>query len=414
MSRVRHRQRGIVLFISLIIALLMMVWAVAATHRANFQSNATLFSYRKSEAYYLAKTALSRGLNSLNTNPGWLATHSGRSNADTSTPDTAVWAEVSGAQVVLRCEATVETQTTMLSVPVKKLEASDTHIYSIAPSLNGGPDLIAWTTELHDRWETLPPIPGPPRIISCASTPNTDVYALAQASDGKTTLWRYRSGQGWMQMPDTPSGVTLSAVSAGGDKRVVCQGTSNNSLMILPLDSSLVWDTVPAPTGTSLSDVAADPTGRDYVHVTGITGATESIYVYDLGADSWRQLPQPPPVSYDPVDGTSLPPSGPVPNLSGGLAVDSGGRVFVASNPPGEASVVYRFDTTSPGSTSGSWTALPPVPAFQWQGGSLSNPTGFATNLSHLQADDAGSLWVQWSDPASNAYSTIQLEADPP
>lgn len=400
MRRTRRNQRGMLLFLSLVIAFIMMLWVVAATHRANFQTAAAGFSYRKSEAYYLAKRAANRSLNALNQDNGWVTAHTGRANADTSTPDTLCWIEVVGTDKVLRCEAKVNWQTHKLSVPLLEFSDTDTHIYSISPSRNGGSDLIAWTTIAGDEWETLPPVPGESSIDSIAPAPNGDVFAIV---GGGTSLWRYRPGQGWIRMPDAPSGVQLSQVSTGGGSRVVVMG-SNNTLMTLPLDASLVWDVRQPPRGTTITNLHTHPGGADYSYATldlGL-GSRQGLAQFNHQSSTWSSLPL-----------VSASDGGSITNFSGGLAVDTGGRVFAASNNPGEPSAIFKYEPTTPGATTGTWTELPPVPALQWVGGSPS-VNGFATDLRHLRADDRGKLWVQWTDPSGTAYSVIELEADPP
>ena len=211
----QHRRRGMILFTSLVIASIMMIWAVAATYQANFQSSATRYSYRKSELYYLAKRATSRALNQLNIDPNWLPTHTSLASADTSTPGTKCWADASTpGTLVLRCQANIGSTSESMSVPILKQSDTDIHIYSITPAVGGGPDLIAWTTKNKADWESLPPIPEIQTISTTAQTPNGDVYAIGKLASG-TGLYRYREGQGWVQLPDAPSGVSLTVLQAG-------------------------------------------------------------------------------------------------------------------------------------------------------------------------------------------------------
>ncbi len=402
---VRRRRTGMVLFIALVVAMIMMLWAIAATARANFQSGAVKFSYRKSECYYLAKTAINRSLAQVNTNPAWLTAHNGRSNADaTTTPGAECWAEVTNGQMMLRSEARIGAQSAHLDVPLLRLDESDTQVLSITPALSGGPDLIAWTSKSTSGWHPLPPIPGQNKIIATAGAPNLDVFALTQGPTNNI-LWRYRTGQGWRQMPDTPAGVSLTSLSVGGDIRLVGRG-SDNTLMVLPLGTSLNWTQVPAPTGTTLTNVAAHPSGEDFAYVTAFDGSLEGVQICDLTTSRWSALPTPTPAHYDPITGAALAGGGPL-NFTGGLAVDQSGDVFVASNQTGEASVIYKFDVAASGSTTGSWSALPPVPALSYQD---QNPPTFSTDLRNLSADDDGYLWVQRNDPNSSKFSIIGVQ----
>lgn len=403
---VRRRRTGMILFIALVVAMIMMLWAIAATARANFQSGAVKFSYRKSECHYLVKTAINRSLALVNANPAWLAAHRGRSNADTTTtPGAECWAEVTNGQTMLRGEARIGAQSAHLDVPLLELDDSDTQVLSITPSLSGGPDLIAWTSKTTIGWHPLPPIPGQTKILATAGAPNLDVFALTQGPTNNI-LWRYRTGQGWRQMPDTPAGVSLTSLSVGGDIRLIGRG-SDNSLMVLPLGTSLNWTQVPAPAGTTLTNVTAHPTGEDRAYVTAFDGTSEGVRICDLNTRLWSTLPAPVAEHYDPVTGASTGSGGPLTSFTGGLAVDNAGDVFVAANQPGEASVIYKFDAVSSGSTTGSWSALPPVPALTFQN---QNPQNYCTDLRNLTADDDGYLWVQRNDPSSSSFSIIGVQ----
>lgn len=416
----KRSRRGIILFTALVIAGIMMAWAIAATHRANFTTGAAGFSYRKSEVYYLAKTAMSRGLNNLNSSASWASAHSSRGSADSSTQGTLCWVEPGGRpdSLMLRCEAKIGSHVETLSVPVLRQEGTDTQIYSIAPAYGGGPDLIAWSTVSADVWETLPPIPGADKILSVCSTPNGDLYAIGK-SPTSTALWRYRTGQGWIQMPDTPPGVTISMLSAGGDKEIVCLASDNTLLTLtLPSDSSsqMEWGALSPPAGTTLTNVAAHPAGEPfaYASATDPTGKPVLLQYVD-STGSWVQLPPPTPTVYNAATGASTASSaGSVPNYAGGVAVTRDGKIYAASNPAGSASVVYEFQPSAAGSNVGTWRTLPAVPALEWQpDNSVASPNGFASDLKHLRSDDEGKLWAQSTNPVTGKYSVIQIDPAP-
>jgi hypothetical protein len=405
------------LFTALVITAIMMIWAVAATYQANFQTSALRHSYRKSELYYLAKRATSRALNQLNVDPTWLASHNSLANADTSTPGTRCWADsTTPGTLMLRCQASIGSSKESMCVPIVKQDDSDIHIYSIAPSLGGGPDLIAWTTKTKADWESLPPIPGISKILCTTQTPNGDVYAIGQISPG-TGLYRYRQGQGWVQLPDPPGGISLSSLSAGGDNQLVCLG-SDNSLLVLPLGTSqaqpMQWAAVPPPSGLTLTNVAGEPNGSAVSFATGSTNSGQEVYRYDQASGNWTSLPAPVASTFDAVSGSLQNTGGVVSDFSGGLVVDKDGRVFAASNPGGgSASVVYAFTPDAPASTTGTWDALPPLPALEWQGQTVSNPSGFATQVEHLQADDQGGVWAQSTNPTSQSFAIIRFQGQP-
>lgn len=408
----RRRSRGIILFTALVIAAIMMLWAVAATFQTNFQTSATRHSYRKSELYYLAKRATSRALNQLNLDPNWLATHTSLATADDSTPGTLCWVEPGSkaGTLMLRTKATIGNASDFLNVPILKESDTDIHIYSIAPAVNGGPDLIAWTTKTKADWESLPPIPGVTKILSTTQTPGGDIYAVGELGTG-TGLWRYRKGQGWVQLPDPPSGVQLQSLSAGGNERLVCRG-SDNSMMILPLGTDqsqpMQWKSVDPPTGLTLTNVAAHPGGNGEAYATGTGASGQVVYHYDVASDSWNQYPVPVASTFDPATGAPTGTGGPITDFSGGLVAGKDGSVYAASNSAGSASVVYAFKPDAPGSQTGTWSAVPPLPALEWQGDTVTSPAGYATQVEHLQVDDQGGLWAQ-SNAASGATQSFSI-----
>lgn len=397
------RRRGMILFTALTIAMIMMAWAVAAVQRANQVSSATRYSYRKSEAYYLAKMATSRALNQLNINPNWASTHTQLASADESTPNTKCWIEATSSpnSQVLRCQATVNKQVEYLNVPLLKQDPATSNMFSLTPPLGKGPDLVAWCTTDEGNWAALPPIPGVQRILSTTASPNGDVFSIGENAVG-TRVFRYRTGQGWVQMPDPPTGLTLSSISAGGNNQLVCKG-SDNSLLILPIggtgEVSMQWDAVSPPSGTTLAQVAAHPLGRPLTYASATnSGGQPVVYQYNGDSKNWAQYPSPAPVALDAATGAPLPTPAQVSNLSGGITADKNGVVYAVSNTPNEASVVYAFKPDAPGASTGNWTALPPVPALEWQGTSIGVGSGFATNLSHVRSDDQGQLWAQQTD----------------
>lgn len=411
-----QRRSGAILISALAIAAVLLLWAVAATYRANFQSNAALFSYQKSEVYYLAKRAASRGVYLMNNQPDWIASHTGRGNADTSTPDTLCWVEeISPDQFVMRCEATVGARTTQLTIPMLTQDDETSQLYSVAPSQNGGPDVVGQTSTSAGIWSSLPPIPGHDRILSIAPTPNGDCYAIG-GSGTETTLWRYRPGRGWMQMPDVPGDVQIAGLSAGGDDRLVCRG-SDNSLLILSLGSSagteVQWNAVSAPSGATLEAVTAVQSGAPTTYASASASGGARLYLHDESA-GWAVVTDPPNYAYDPANGGPLATSGSTPpNYDGGIAADDQGHLYVSTNPPGSASVVQHFVPDSPGAATGTWELLPPVRAMEWTGpASSSNPTGYVTNMSNLELGPQGQLWAQWNK-SPDEYFVVSIDPAP-
>lgn len=398
MSKIR--KRGFILYTAVVIAFLTMLWAVAAVHRVNNQTGVTLHSYRKSEAYYLAKQAASRSLAFMNADPTWLDTHNSRANADSTTTGTEAWVEKSGTNLTLIVEAKVAGQKRELKIPILDENSDSSKIFSLSPSANAGPDVISWATTKDGDWKGLPPIPGALTIKAMATSKSGDVFACTNGPSGGM-LWRYRTGQGWMQMPDLPGKVELTQISCSGDSRIVGKA-SDNSILKLPLGTtsgtSMKWESVAAPANNTIQVVEADPSGADKTFITSTEGSDPKIWL--LEGSTWR---------------TQTPPSG-VNNLDGGLTVDSDGKVYVASN--GQPATIYVRDSNSAGDNSNDWKPIdssmgPPgsVPAIEWMGASAQNPSGFIENVVTIKADPGdNSLWVQWNNPGgSSAHNMIQV-----
>lgn len=395
----RRASRGTIILLALAVTFILMMWAVAAVYRANFVSGAVLFSYRKSEASYLAKRALSRSLYLLNKSSAWATAHNSKATADNSTPGTLCWLEPGSSATTrnLRCEAIVEGHVEMRTVPIQRQTPSSLHIFTVAPSLAGGPDMLAWCSQTAPGWESLPAIPGAEKVLSVAATPKGDICCIVENPDGETVLWRYRLGRGWQQMPDAPEGVKLSHLTAGGGDSLVCLG-SNNAAMVLKTDP-MGWTEVPAPSGKTLTNLAAHPTDSQYGYATVATGTgTAGVSQVNLSTGQWADFPAP------------GPPSGL--DLSGGVTADKSGNVYVGENPAAGPAIVHAYRPPAPGDVTGTWTSLPTIPALEWQGG-VATSTGEASGIKNLKADNEGKLWVQWESPTTGKVSIISLPGLP-
>lgn len=396
MNKPRRSQGGFVLYLAVIISLLTMLWAVAAVSRVQHQTGATLHSYRRSEVYFLAKQAASRALALMNANPDWLRVHRSRDNGDTTTPGTTAWIEDNGSRLTLVVDAELAGKAHTLKVPILRQDDPSTKLFSLSPSLNG-PDVISWATTLAGDWQGLPPLPGSSTLRSVSVTDSGDVYALAEGPDSNL-LWRYRTGQGWLQMPDLPENVRLDDISCGGDTQLVGKG-SDNTLMVLPLGDTpgvaMAWESVPAPAGVTLDLVKAHPKGTPETFVTGTQPSGPSLWLYD--GERWDRQALPRDVS----------------NLSGGMTMDRDGNLYVATNPTPATrpATIYQRPPRSSGSSPDEWTALAPVPAIEWVGDTPRAPKGNITRIESIEADPKdGSLWVQWNDPlGTNKHNLVQF-----
>ncbi|MFN8612729.1 MAG: hypothetical protein U0931_34650 [Vulcanimicrobiota bacterium] len=404
------RRRGSLLFTALAIAAVMMLWAVAAVQQVNFQTRATRHAYRKSELYYLCKQAASRAMDRINRDPSWLATFTSSASADTSTPDTRCWAEpiVGKPQSYnLRCQAQIGDSQDTLTVPLVADSDSSTQVYSLTPSANGA-DLVAWTSRTKDGWGSLPPIPGISKIESVVGTSDGDIYSIGKSESG-TSLWRYRRGRGWVRLPDAPGGVQLRSLAANSDQQLICLG-SDNSLLIFPLKvNAMQWDAVSAPSGVNLKEVACSQGSTTRTYVSAQTSGGPKLMAYDQTDSTWVNYPTPPAVRIDEATGQASPLGQPAADLSGGIAVAASGKIFAASNPGDSPSVIYAFQPDSAGSTTGNWTALPPVLGFTWSGVQAQSTSDYATNLQHLRVDDQGGLWAQLTSPDGRAFGNIHV-----
>lgn len=388
----RRRPRGVLLITSIVVALVMMLWVVAALVSAKSQTSAVLQSHRKSKARCLAKAAMSCSIYSVNVDPGWVVNHAGRAQAWTGMAGAQVWSETADGRTILRCEADVEGQTSSLSVPLLRLEDRDTEVLSVTTSTNGH-DLIAKNSVSATGWQAFPPIPGLPEVVSAAGADNGDIFAVTRKPGGGSLLWRYRPGRGWIEMPDLPSGVEIEDVAIAKTERLVARG-SDNRLLVLPLDASLEWRQHDPPSGVTQLDMVTIP----------LTDSSRAYALADNGTSLWSFTF---PSSYSASPGaqgtwSSVPlPSGAT-DLNGGLGAGPGGELYLAANPPGQPSVVYR-------DLGAGWEPLPPIPFHQWQG-TGSPASGMVSQIRDLKVDETGFIWIQAQDPSGTAYSNLRLE----
>ncbi len=407
MSPGKH-PRGIILLSALAIAFIMALWVAAAVQRTTMQSSSVVFSHKKSRAYYLARTGISRSLYSINISPHWVNNHNSREQADSTTTEGAeCWVETIGGQLLLRCVAEVDRQTAKLDVPLLAIDTGEPRVLAVSPSLGSGPDVIAWTGVNTEGWHSLPPIPGQTEILDICGGEGAATFALA--TDGSvSTVWRYRPGRGWMQLPDFPPGVTLSSIAVGSGSRLLGLG-SDNSLVVLPLNSSLEWEQVEAPSGADLSAIAPSIANQPLAYVTAETSGSPSVYQLNLTSNHWSQIPVPSAVQHD-AEGQPQATGGAVPNFEGGIAADEQGNIFVASNPPGESAVLYRFEPELPGASTGTWQAFPAIPHFEWDPDTGIQGHGFAQRFADLKADTEGHLWVRSEGLPPSSPSNLLID----
>ncbi len=410
----RNDRRGSALFISISISLILMIWAVAATVQVNQQTKFNLLSSNKTQAHYLAKTGVSRSLFLLNdanfvdpeTKQKWAVAHTSRETADRkTTTGVACWLESSGSTQIVRSEASYEGHTQLLSVPIAHQGPSPVKLYSIASPDNSGQTAILWTSSGTLGWEALAPIPGYPTVKSVAPTESGDVYSLA-TNGSQTALWRYRLGQGWVQMPDLPSEVSASQLTACKDAQLVCKG-SDKEVYILSLGTEkgvpMEWKSISAPSGMSLDKVSAHVGDSRFLFatMTSSSGATE-VSRCTLLDKTWSKF------------GSIGLPSGY--EASGGLTSDDKGTVYLAHNPKDlsgqpQPSQIYGCKTNSQTAPPTTWVKLSGVPAIEFIGGSPVNPTGkFTTNVSDVTADNQGRLWLKRDVPGTGNHTVITMD----
>lgn len=400
----RRNKRGVILYTAVVIAFLTMLWAIAAVHRVQYQTGATLHSYQKSEAYYLAKQAASRSLALLNGTTNWLQNHNDKDSPDSlTTPGAEAWVEQDGSRLTLFVVAKVAGQKRELKVPILDDSSDSSKVFSLSPSSNGGPDVVSWATTEDGDWKGLPPIPGATGISSMATAKNGDVFACTGDSTG-SLLWRYRTGQGWMRMPDLPSNSGLSQLTIIGDSKLVGK-SSNNRILKLPLGESpgtpMLWESIPAPGSNTIQAIEADPRGADKTFVTTTEGTNPRVWI--LNGSSWN---------------SQVPPSG-VSNLDGGITVDMDGKLYVASN--GQPARMFVRDSGAAGTSANEWRPIDTgvggvpgsVPAIEWLGASAQAPSGFIENIVRIEADPGdNSVWVQWDDQGgANAHNVVKIPA---
>lgn len=402
--RVRASQRGVLFITSIVIALIMMLWVVAALLRARQQTATILQSHHKIQANALAKTAMSYALFYINVDAGWLQNIKG---ADPDTPGgpspwkgiegASVWAsQSSDGKLTLISKGVVNGQASKITVPLLELEEKDTTALTVMKSTDGH-YMISSNQISASGWEALPPIPHLPKILSATGTDSGDIYAVTDKPEGVNLLWRYRPGRGWIELVDPPED-GMEDLAIWNSKRLVT--FNDDSLMVMPLDSSMEWRRVKAPAGQLIDRVATAISGSSSVYaLTKDTAGKSSLFKYDLPDDPKQELK-----ASDWRSGSALPAG--VDSVDGGLGVSSDGKLYIAVNSSDSPSRVFRQ------SAGGEWQELPPVPFFQWSGGvnqTLSLDPPPVQKIDGLKVDDGNNLWVNAKDPHSQAYINIRV-----
>lgn len=408
---VGKKNRGVLLVSSIVVALVMMMWVVAALISTRSQTSNVLQSHRKSKSYFLAKTGVSASLYRINSDATWTGTHNSKANGSTEIAGTTCWVETSGSQLVLRCEATVDGQVSSLTVPLLETEDRDTEVLSVTTSADGH-DVIAKNSVSVVGWEALPPLPGLPDIFSATGADNGDIYAVAENPEGGSLLWRYRPGRSWLQLPQLPTGVSISTVSIAKDDRLIARG-SDNSLQVLPLDGNLDWQSYAPPPGTTnLEQVVFSSVNPKLAYATTEGGdpSTRELWRYEFPDDysetlapgQWTSIPAPPAAAHFDSSGNATF-NGAVPNFDGGVGTGPNGEVIVASNPPGEPSVLYKY-TAADG-----WSVFPAVKFYQ--NGVTTDPP-LVTSIKDLKVDEDGFIWMQAQATGTDTYSNLRINPD--
>lgn len=403
--RVREN-RGIMLVSAIVISLVMMMWVVAALLRTKSQTTSVLHSHLKSRSFYLAKSAVSCALFNLNANAAWAGQHNSQANGWTAVTGASCWVEAQDTQLVLRCQAEVDGQRSNLTVPLRKLEDKGTEVLSVMTT-PAGQDLIAKNAVAEEGWDPIPPVPGMLPIRSVTGAGNGDLYVVTdpREADG-CLLWRYREGRGWIELQDPPSEITDVAVAR--TDRLVAAASSGNKLLVLPLNASMDWQEIAGPSAMETMTQATIPSGNPAsAYALGKDGSGAPVlsrYDFPVGGTpgNWVPLTLPPEAVHFSPTGTPTR-GGAVPNLDGGLGVGPSGEVYVASNPPGEPSVIYK-------QTGSTWEVFPPVRYYSWAG---DQPVagGLSTTVKDLRVDRDGYVWVQAQEPGGTGFSNVRLDS---
>ena len=408
---VGKKNRGVLLVSSIVVALVMMMWVVAALISTKSQTSYVLQSHRKSKSYFLAKSGVSASLYRINSDATWTGTHNSKANGSTEIAGTTCWVETLATQKVLRCEADIDGQVSSLTVPLLETGDKDTEVLSVTTSADGH-DMIAKNSVSAVGWEALPPLPGLPDIFSATGADNGDIYAVAESPEGGSTLWRYRPGRNWLQLPELPTGVDISTVSIAKDDRLIARG-SDNSLQVLPLDGNLDWQSYAPPPGTTtLEKVVFSSVDSKFAYATteGNDSSTRELWRYEfpdnysetMAAGQWTSIPAPPKAAHFDSSGNATF-SGAIPNYDGGIGAGPNGEVIVASNPPGEPSVLYKYTATD------GWSVFPAVKFFQ--DGMTTDPP-LVTSIKDLKVDGNGFIWMQAQTTGIDGYSNLRINPD--
>lgn len=382
---------------ALLTVTILTAWVIAATSLVNQQARFLSHADLKSKARCQARTGMSRALARVNEDPDWFTAHQGEAQADTRlTEGSRAWLESAEQPDTyrLRSQARVNGQLEMLTAVLYRRPETDTRFFSLSTT-ESGQDYIAWSTANNNSWATLPPISGVRQMTAVTYTASGDVYALASPAG----LWRFREGRGWLRMPDPPGGVTLKGLVAGGDQRVVSVG-SDGKLMSLEFNPSLNWKALDPPAGLKVDQATVAQTGDPFGYVT-VSSSSEPARLMrvDLTNGQMQAVEGPQARLVGVRSGQPAAASGGPDDFSGGLSLGPRGELYVGSNMAGGASTISRY-TPDPAGNGGSWQTYAPIPRISWQDAdstSLEVNSGYVDNINHLQADDQGRVWVQWS-----------------
>lgn len=169
------------------------------------------------------------------------------------------------------------------------------------------------------------------------------------------------------------------------------------------------WESVEPPAGLKLSDLTSAPTSGPLFCAAAQSAEGPVLVQYSLTTGQWEHYPMPTRANYNLQTGRSEGSTGNLQDLSGGLSFSPDGKLFVASNEPGKAAAIYRFEPSQESSTQGEWQALPPLRGVQWRGNQAQGSQLFASRVDHLRVDEEGGLWAQLTAPDGIQFSDIHV-----
>jgi hypothetical protein len=343
----------------------------------------TQYASFRTQAYFEARSAVERGLKSLNENSTWDTDHRGQEKAfrveSGQGVTTWAWTEPGpdSEQVYLRARALVNhTEVVACELLTRRHPVDGISLALWEPD---GLDTIFIKKNSASTWDHVGP---PPRSYwtkdgsGLWTVPNTEKYA-----DGKDKyVGNLRNTVG-----DAHGNVFASWSRDGDPDMVYRMDGQTKSWSLLPgVPRTVRQGSQFVPTGDlvgSLEHLAHN--GEDCLYALNEQDGADAITVLDTAhiESGWKSLPPAPKRYYEPQSGQWILPEDKYAKSFADISVDKKGHVYGKLGVEDRPDSIYRFVPDSPDHPEiGTWQNLPPIPQGQWHLGPGGKPVWEAEN----------------------------------